>query len=240
MELLAIFRRTKIGDAALKERTVPLSITQRFFLTQVDGKKNLGEIQQLSPRHFADMVGLVQGLSRLQLIELVVMPSTQRNSSTQTGTKTGGVTSTGVTRTQGLNNTQALGNTQGVTKTNNGYVTNAGQPTHPEVKTTQSGSATNPGVTSTNPNVRSTNPGVKITESETLSGAKDAVSRLVQQYYGPMANHTVTKVQKCSSLLELSLLIQQTSQTMVEAFSRLKAEAFYREAMALLPNDGTV
>jgi hypothetical protein len=234
MELLAIFRRTKTGDAALKERSVPLTITQRFFLTHVDGRKNLGEIQQLSPRHFADMVGLVQGLSRLQLIELVVMPSTQRNSSTQTGTKTGGVTSTGVTKTQGLNNTQ------GVTRTNNGYVTNAGQPTNPELKATQSGSATNSGVKSTNPNLRSTNPGVKITESETLSGAKDAVVRLVQQYYGPMANHTVNKVQRCSSLLELNLLIQQTSQTMVEAFSRIKAEAFYREAMALLPNDGAM
>jgi hypothetical protein len=221
VELLAIFRRTKAGEAALKERTVTLSIPQRFFLTHLDGKKTLGEVQQLSPRHFSDMVGLVQGLSRLQLIELVIMPSTQRNpSSTQTGTKTGGITSTGVTKTQGLNNTQ------GVTNTNNGYVTNSG------LKTTQSGSVTNPGL-------RSTNPGVRITESETLTGAKDAVSRLVQHYYGPMANHTVAKVHKCSSLLELSLLIQQTSQTMVEAFSRMKAEAFYKEAMALLPNDGT-
>lgn len=219
MELLAIFRRTKAGETALKERTVPLSVTQRFFLTHVDGKKTLGEVQKLSPRHFADMVGLVQELSRLQLIELVIMPSTQRNSSTQTGAKTGGITSTGVIKTQGLSNTQ------GVTKTNNGYVTNAGQPTNPGLKTTQSGS--------------STNPGLRVTESETLSGAKDAVSRLVQQYYGPMANHTVAKVQKCSSLIELSLLVQQTSQTMVEAFSRMKAEAFYREAMALLPNDGT-
>jgi hypothetical protein len=224
MELLAIFRRTKTGDTALKERNVPLTITQRFFLTHLDGKKTLAEVQQLSPRHFADMVGLVQGLSRLQLIELVVMPSAQRNGSvTQTGAKTGGVTSTGikntgVSKTGGLNNSQVLNNLK----------TNTGNP------------ATNPAATNPNLNVRTTNPGVKITESETLSGAKDAVSRLVQQYYGPMANHTVAKVQRCSSLIELNLLVQQTSQTMVEAFSRMKAEAFYKEAMALLPNDGTL
>jgi hypothetical protein len=225
MELLAIFRRTKAGDAALKERTVPLTITQRFFLTHLDGQKTLGDVQQLSPRHFADMIGLVQGLSRLQLIELVIMPSTQRNpSSTQTGTKTGGVTSTGVTKTQGLNTTQ------GVTKTNSDYATNSGQPTNPGLKTTQSGTSTNPGL-------GSTNPGLRITEAESLSGAKDAVSRLVQHYYGPMAKHTIAKVYACSSLIELNLLIQQTSQTMVEAFSRIKAEAFYQEAMALLPND---
>jgi hypothetical protein len=212
VELLAIFRRTKAGEAALKERTVPLTVTQRFFLNGLDGKKNLGELQQLSPRHFADMVGLVQGLSQLQLIELVMMPSTQRTPSTtqtgsaiQPGTKTGGVTSTGI-------------------RTNSGYITGERSP----LKTIQSGSATTPGVYSTHPGT---------TRTETLASAKDALSRLVQHYYGPMAKHTVAKVQACSSLIELNLLVQQTSQTMVEAFSRMKAEAFYREAMAILPSD---
>ncbi len=198
MELLAIFRRTKAGEAALKERTVPLTITQRFFLNGLDGKKNLGEVQQLSPRHFSDMIGLVQGLSQLQLIELVIMPSTQRNTSmTQTSTKTGGVTRPGVRQAD-------------------------------STKTTQSGSSTNPGVHSTHPGT---------TRAENLNTAKDALGRLVQHYYGPMAKHTVAKVQACSSLIELNLLIQQTSQTMVEAFSRMKAEAFYKEAMAILPSE---
>ncbi len=238
MELLAIFRRTKSGDAALKERTVPLSVPQRFFLSHLDGQKTLGEVQKLSPRHFADVVSLVQDLNRLGLIELVIMPSTQRNvSATQTN-----ATASGLNKTQA--NRQGVTKTQGVTGTNSGFTTNPGFATSPALKTTWSGLTTNPGL-KTDPGLKSTNPGLKTNpglrplEPEGLSTAKDALSRLVQHYYGPMAKHTLTKIQGCSSFFELNLLIQQTSQTMIEAFSRSKAQAFFQEAMALLPSDAT-
>jgi hypothetical protein len=223
MDINWIFRRTKAGDTVLRERTVPLTMAQKFFLNFLNGKRSLAEIQALDSRNFAEAEKMIQELSLLGLVELVT------TGASDTRTRDSKVFGTNDVAGSGIRNPSQVRNPSEVR--NPSQVRNPSEVRHPsQIKNpTQSPEL--------NGAIRSTLSGSTLYE-DPVQKLKNDLSDLVQHYYGPMAKHHLDKIRTCSSPDDLRRVLEESYLTMIEAFSKSKADSFLREGSRLFEFQG--
>lgn len=233
MDSAWIFRRTKAGDAELRERTLSLTMAQKFFLNFLNGKRSLGEMQALDSRNFAKAEKMIQELSLLGLVELVT------TGASDTRTRDSKVFSTNDLSGSGIRNPSQVHPLQGRNPSgvrNPSEVRNPSQTRNPsEVRNPSQ--IRNPTLGESNGIVRSTLSGSTLYE-DPVQTLKNELSDLVERYYGPMAKHHLDKIRTCSSPDDLRRVFEESYLTMIEAFSKSKADSFFEEGSRLFEFQG--
>jgi hypothetical protein len=223
MDVTWVFKRTKAGDTVLRERSVPLTMAQKFFLNFLNGKRSLAEIQAMDSRNFANAEKMVQELSLLGFVELVT--TGQSDTKTRDSKVFGTNDLSGIRNPSQVQNPSQAKNPSEVR--NPSQIRNSSEVRNPsQVKNPTLNGAT-----------RSTLGGSTLYE-DPVQKLKNDLSDLVQQYYGPMARHHLEKIRGCASPDDLRRVFEESYLTMIEAFSKSKADSFLREGSRLFEFQG--